>query len=138
MPSRAIWPVFLKPSRPDAGSLEQVFTNLLSNAVKYAPNAPDIEVMARILDDRVAISVRDHGFGIDADELNRVGERFFRARTSSGTAGTGIGLNLVKTLVEMHGGTFSVESKKGEGSTFTIYLPIAGPDQTDQSDRRVA
>lgn len=122
----------------DAGSLEQVFTNLLSNAVKYAPNAPDIEVMAHTRDDRVAISVRDHGFGIDADELNRVGERFFRARTSSGTAGTGIGLNLVKTLVEMHGGTFSVESKKGEGSTFTIYLPIAGPDQTDQSDRRVA
>ena len=53
-------------------------------------------------------------------------------------AGTGIGLNLAKTLVEMHGGTVSVESQKGEGSTFTIRLPIAGPDQSQQAETKVA
>ena len=70
--------------------------------------------------------------------MSRIGERFFRARTSTGTAGTGIGLNLAKTLVEMHGGSVSIESKNGEGSTFTIRLPIAGPDQSEQVDTKVA
>jgi PAS domain S-box-containing protein len=122
----------------DTGSLEQVLNNLLSNAVKYAPDAPDIEVKAHTEDDQVVISVHDHGIGIDEDELGRIGERFFRARTSTGTAGTGIGLNLAKTLVEIHGGTVSVASQKGEGSTFTIRLPIAGPDQSEKVDTKVA
>jgi len=122
----------------DSGSLDQVFTNLLSNAVKYAPDAPDIEVKARKEGNHMVISVRDHGIGIDEDELHRIGERFFRAKTSTGIAGTGIGINLVKTLVEIHGGTVNVESKKGEGSTFTVRLPVARPDQSEQVDRRVA
>ncbi len=122
----------------DTGSLEQVLANLLSNAVKYAPDAPEIEVKAHTEGDQVVISVRDHGVGIDEDELGRVGERFFRAKTSTGTAGTGIGLNLAKTLVEMHGGSVGVESKKGEGSTFTIRLPIAGPDRSEQADTKTA
>ncbi len=122
----------------DSGSLDQVFTNLLSNAVKYAPDAPDIEVKARKEGNHMVISVRDHGIGIDEDELHRIGERFFRAKTSTGIAGTGIGINLVKTLVEIHGGTVNVESKKGEGSTFTVRLPVARPDQSEQADRRVA
>jgi len=122
----------------DADALEQAFTNLLSNAVKYAPGAPDIEVMAHTEGDQVMISVRDHGLGIDGDELDRIGERFFRARTSTGTAGTGIGLNLAKTLVKMHGGSISVESEKGKGSTFTVRLPIAGPDQSELAKTRVA
>jgi signal transduction histidine kinase len=122
----------------DAGSLEQVFTNLLSNAVKYAPGAPDIEVKAHIDGDQVVVSVRDHGLGIDEDELDRIGERFFRATTSTGIAGTGIGVYLVKMLVEEHGGSLNVESIKGEGSTFTISLPVAGPDQSAQADIKVA
>jgi signal transduction histidine kinase len=122
----------------DTGYLEQALANLLSNAVKYAPDAPDIAVKARREDDQVALSVRDHGLGIDEDELERIGERFFRAKTSTGITGTGIGLNLAKTLVEMHDGSVSVESKKGEGSTFTVRLPIAGPDQSEQVDTKVA
>ena len=118
----------------DTGSLEQVLTNLLSNAVKYAPDTPNIEVKAHTEDDQVVISVRDHGIGIDEDELSQIGERFFRAKTSVGIEGTGIGLNLVKMLLKMHGGTVTVESQKGEGSTFTIRLPIAGPDQLEQAD----
>jgi PAS domain S-box-containing protein len=122
----------------DTGALEQVLANLLSNAVKYAPDAPEIEVKAQAEKDHVVISVRDHGLGIDEDDLNRIGERFFRARTSTGIAGTGIGFNLARNLVEMHEGTISVESKKGEGSTFTIRLPITGPDLEKQADSRVA
>ncbi len=122
----------------DSGALAQVFTNLLSNAVKYAPDAPDIEVKGHTEDDQVVISVRDHGIGIDQDEVGSIGERFFRAKTSTGIEGTGIGLNLVKYLVEMHGGTLNIESKKGEGSTFTISLPIAGPDQLQQAETKVA
>lgn len=122
----------------DCGSVEQVLTNLLANAVKYAPDAPDIEVVARTQGHQVVISVRDHGIGIDAEDLGRIGERFFRARTSTGIAGTGIGLNLVNILVKMHDGSVKVESKKGEGSTFTVRLPIAGPEQSEQAETRVA
>jgi len=111
----------------DAGALEQVLTNLLSNAVKYAPDAPDIGVSAWTEGDVIAISVRDHGMGIDSDDLERIGERFFRAKTSTGIEGTGIGLNLVKTLVELHDGSISVDSQKGEGSVFTVRFPIRGP-----------
>jgi len=124
----------------DTGSVDQMFTNLLSNAVKYAPDAPDIKVVGRTEEDYVVISVRDHGIGIDEDELGRIGERFFRAKTSIGIAGTGtgIGLNLVKMLVEQHDGSFSVESPTGEGCTFIIRLPIDGPDQREQAVTKVA
>ncbi len=111
----------------DAGALEQILTNLLSNALKYAPDAPSISVSADSDGDDVRIAVQDYGLGIDADELQRIGERFFRAKTSTGIEGTGIGLNLVKTLVEMHDGTIMVESTKGKGSTFIVRLPVFGP-----------
>ncbi len=122
----------------DDGSLEQVLTNLLSNAVKYAPGEPQIEVSARTEGKDVVVSVRDHGLGIDDEDLPRIGERFFRAKSSTGITGTGIGLNLVNTLVEMHGGKVSIESKKGEGSTFTISLPIEGPAKADTDDVQAA
>ena len=107
----------------DEGAMEQVVTNLLSNAVKYSPDAPEIDVTASVDGPFVVISVRDNGIGIDADELERIGERFFRAKTSTGIEGTGIGLNLVKALVEMHGGSIALESRKGKGSTFSVRFP---------------
>ncbi|MGI9404908.1 MAG: ATP-binding protein [Hyphomicrobiaceae bacterium] len=122
----------------DNGALEQVLTNLLSNAVKYAPDAPDILVTARTDGDRVFIFVRDCGIGIDEDDLPRMFERFFRAKSSTGIAGTGIGLNVVKTLIEMHDGSINVESTIGEGSTFTVQLPVNGPVASRESDSRVA
>ncbi|MCH8239054.1 MAG: sensor histidine kinase, partial [Proteobacteria bacterium] len=97
-----------------------------------------IEVMARVEGSNIVIQVIDHGIGIDADELGRIGERFFRARTSTGIAGTGIGLNLVKKLTEMHGGSVDVDSEKGAGSSFTIRLPIAGPEQKEQPETQAA
>ncbi len=122
----------------DSGALEQVLTNLLSNAVKYAPEDPEIEVTARAEGSNVMVSVRDHGLGIDEDDLANMFERFFRAKTSTGIAGTGIGLSLVKALVEMHGGSIGVESEKGKGSIFTVLLPISGPDRAEQNASKVA
>ena len=116
----------------DAGAIEQILNNLLSNAAKYAPDEPEIELTAKTKDNFVVIEVRDHGLGIDAEDLDRIGERFFRAGTSNGIAGTGIGLNLVKSLVELHGGRFGVTSEKGAGSTFTISLPVDGPVHPEQ------
>ena len=122
----------------DTGALEQVFTNLLSNAVKYAPDAPDISMTARAEDDHVAISVQDHGIGVDEKDLPKLFDRYFRAETSTGIPGTGIGLNVVNMLVQMHDGSVSAESKPGEGSTFTVRLPIAGPAEGAQTDAKAA
>jgi PAS domain S-box-containing protein len=108
----------------DSSALIQVFTNLLSNAVKYSANSRTIEVRGWSEGDYARVSVRDFGLGIDEDDLRHMFERYFRARTSTGIAGTGIGLNLVKLIVDLHGGTVEIESKKGQGSTFTVSLPI--------------
>lgn len=121
--------------RADASALEQIFTNLLSNAVKYSPENPEIDVTTTTEGDDIVVTVRDHGIGMDADDMARIGERFFRAKTSMGIAGTGIGLNLVKNLVEMHTGRLEVESELGKGSTFTVRLPIAGPPQVEQNEQ---
>lgn len=109
----------------DRTALEQVFTNLFSNAVKYAPDSPDIYVTGWQDGDTIVIAVRDEGIGIDADDLPRMFQRYFRARTSTGIAGTGIGLNFVQQIIELHGGTIWVESSKGKGTTFSFTLPIA-------------
>jgi len=122
----------------DASAVEQVFTNLLSNAVKYATNAPKIDVKAYVDGANVVATVRDHGVGIDEDDLGKMFQRYFRAKTSTGIAGTGIGLNLVKTLVELHNGTVTVESSRGEGSLFKVCLPIRGPASAGNTEQQAA
>lgn len=97
----------------DARRMDQVFTNLLSNAVKYALNAPNIDVKAGTVGDSIVVSVRDFGLGIPKDELPKLFEKFFRASTSTGIPGTGIGLHLVKHLVGLHQGSISVDSIEG-------------------------
>lgn len=123
----------------DPSLLEQVFTNLLSNAVKYAPNDPQILVVGKVEAGKAYVAVKDQGVGIPARELPKLFERFFRASTSTGIAGTGIGLNLVSQIVELHGGRIDVESTEGEGSTFIVQLPVQTQNMVseapDQSDR---
>jgi PAS domain S-box-containing protein len=119
--------------RGDALGLNQVFANLFSNAVKYSPKAPDIDIKGWEADGFAYLSVRDNGVGIDADELQKMFQLYFRARTSSGIAGTGIGLNLVKQVVDLHGGEIRVESEKDHGTLFTVKLPVAGPAQMQES-----
>jgi signal transduction histidine kinase len=113
----------------DPRLLEQVFTNLFSNAVKYSPQKSQIDVVGTMEGDTVRLDVRDRGVGIPAADLPRMFQRFFRASTSIGTAGTGIGLNIVKKFVELHGGRVDVESLEGMGSTFTVWLPIVSAQE---------
>ena len=127
-----------KTIRADRNALDHVVTNLLSNAIKYSPDAPEIDVVACGQGEEIVISVSDRGLGIDEDELPRMFERFFRARTSTGIAGTGIGLNLCQTLVDMHGGTIGIDSRVGKGSTFTVRLPVAGPPQDEKLRQQAA
>jgi signal transduction histidine kinase len=102
---------------------DQIFTNLLSNAVKYSGAARRIE-LTLMADDRIcSVAVRDHGVGIDADDVAQLFQRFFRARSANGVPGTGIGLHLVRELVRMHGGEVDVRSRIGEGSVFDVRLP---------------
>ncbi|MBO6782590.1 MAG: PAS domain-containing sensor histidine kinase [Alphaproteobacteria bacterium] len=112
----------------DPALLDQVFTNLLSNAAKYSPRNPRIEVTGQSLaPELIRISVADNGVGIPAEDLDRLFDRFFRASTSEGIPGTGIGLNLAHDLVVLHGGTIDVESQVGAGTVFHVTLPTRQP-----------
>jgi signal transduction histidine kinase len=108
----------------DQAALTQVMTNLLSNAVKYSPDSFTIEVKGWVQNADIYISVQDHGLGMDEEDVSNLFGRFFRAKTSTGIPGTGIGLNLVKTLIELHDGEISALSSQGKGSTFTFRLPM--------------
>lgn len=111
----------------DRTTIEQVFTNLLSNAVKYAPHAPDIHIRTSTKNGMSYVSIQDAGIGMDAEDLPKLFQPYYRARSATGIAGTGIGLNLVKQIVDLHGGSISVESVLGRGTTFTVALPNKGP-----------
>ncbi len=108
----------------DPRLLDQVFTNLLSNAVKYSGKSRRIEMRVTAVAERVEIAMRDFGIGVPADELPKLFTRFYRASTARGLPGTGIGLSLVKELVRLHGGEISVTSRVGEGTIFTVVLPV--------------
>ena len=100
-----------------------VFDNLVSNAVKYGGDSPKVEIYGRVEQSAVAVSVRDYGVGIPADELQKVGQPYFRASTADGFPGSGVGLNTVKSIIAKHGGDMQIESKLGVGSTFTVRFP---------------
>jgi signal transduction histidine kinase len=109
----------------DREALGGALWNLLDNAVKYSPEAKQVRVVVSQVNGNVEISVRDHGSGIAREDLRRVFGRFYRgenARTQ-GTRGTGIGLALVKEIVDAHGGVVHVKSEPGRGSEFTMVLP---------------
>jgi len=117
----------------DRDKIDQVLTNLLSNAIKYSPDGGTITIHAReVGDNQVAVSVSDQGIGIPEDQIGRLFTRFHRvdSRDSRKQYGTGIGLYLVRHLIEAHRGEVSVESKCGQGSTFTFVLPM-NPSQSE-------
>ncbi len=105
--------------------LRQVLDNLLSNAIKYSPDGGQIRVSGRADDQQVYIAVTDTGIGIPEDEQENIFDRFYRVRSgvSQRTKGAGLGLFLVKAIVQAHGGQVWVESQPGQGSTFVFTLP---------------
>ena len=102
--------------------LDRVIDNLVGNAVKYTHSGDCIEVEVRRSSGQVHIVVRDHGPGIPEDGLARVFDRFYRIPGTE-KPGAGLGLALVKEVVDWHGGCITIESEIGNGSTFTVSLP---------------
>src|SRR5699024_3902838 len=111
----------------DEDLLYLVLANALSNAVKYSEEQDAIEVRGREEDGMILLEIADTGHGIPADELETVWEELSRSRESRGIEGTGLGLPLVRAILERHGGTETLESRHGERSTRTLRLPVAGP-----------
>ena len=112
----------------DASRLQQCFANLLSNALKFGRPGTEVSLVARPAADGVEVAVTDRGPGIPPDEVERLGQRFFRASTAGAVEGTGLGLTITREIVERHGGRLEVESRLGEGSTFRIVLPAFKED----------
>ncbi|GLV59736.1 hypothetical protein KDH_65610 [Dictyobacter sp. S3.2.2.5] len=110
----------------DRDRLGQVFTNLISNAIKYSPNAEAVEIDLARSKDAVMVHVRDHGLGIPREQIERVFERFYRVTDLGQQAipGLGMGLYIAAEIVKHHGGTITVDSAVGKGSTFTVILPL--------------
>jgi two-component system OmpR family sensor kinase len=108
----------------DAKLLSQVFSNLLANAVKYSPNGDAILIEAAVIAGEATVSVTDRGIGIPAGDLCRLFERYYRGGNVSGIVGTGVGLYLVKTAVDLHKGRIEVASEEGSGSRFVVRLPL--------------
>ncbi|HVH64326.1 MAG TPA: ATP-binding protein [Candidatus Dormibacteraeota bacterium] len=111
----------------DRDRLVQVVSNLVNNAVKYSPEGGTVTLSSRVEGETALISVTDTGIGIPADEISHVFERFRRVRSGAAQAipGTGLGLTIVKQIVEMHGGKIWVESALGHGSSFHFTIPLA-------------
>jgi two-component system OmpR family sensor kinase len=107
----------------DAERLAQVITNLLANAVQYNKASGEVRISTRLQDGTIVLTVNDTGQGIQAADLPRVFERFYRADQSRSSGQTGLGLAISKAIVEAHGGTIEVASQPEVGTTFTVRLP---------------
>jgi signal transduction histidine kinase len=106
----------------DPTRMRQVFANLLDNAIKYSPKGGRVEIEVREEAGAAVASFRDSGIGIPAEELDKIWSRLYRGDKSRSQRGLGLGLSLVKAIVEAHGGEVSVTSKVNEGSEFTVRL----------------
>jgi signal transduction histidine kinase len=111
----------------DRDKLTQVMANLLNNAVKYSPDGGEIVVSTRVEGEAAHIAVRDHGMGIPKAALQSIFERYGRVESPATRyiQGTGLGLPIVRQIVQLHGGAVWVESTVGEGSVFHVTLPRA-------------
>jgi PAS domain S-box-containing protein len=118
----------------DASRLGRVLDNLLSNAVKYSPDGGSIDVAITTDGTFGSVSVTDHGIGIAPKDMARIFTPMFRGTNTGSVAGTGLGLSGSRTLVELMGGRIHVQSRLGQGSTFTIWLPLDG-SSADSKDR---
>ncbi|MEZ4366321.1 MAG: HAMP domain-containing sensor histidine kinase [Kofleriaceae bacterium] len=123
----------LPPVSLDANAYTLAVLNLVDNAIKYAPDGERIEVALARRDDRLELTVRDFGPGIEAEEHGKIFERFYRARAVRlrPIRGSGIGLALVDHIARAHRGGVSVESEPGQGATFRLWIPAPPPGEAD-------
>src|SRR5262249_6993933 len=122
----------------DPDAMVQAFVNLLDNAIKYSGDSRRILVRLGQNDGFVTLSVIDHGIGISKEDHAKIFEKFYRVSTGlvHDVKGSGLGLSIVKHIVEAHGGKVMVESEPGRGSAFTICLPAAADETTKAEDGR--
>ena len=126
--------------RGDRSLLVTALTNLVDNAINYSPSGTQVSISRAMRDGQVQISVTDRGVGIAPEYTERVFERFFRIdpARSRATGGTGLGLAIVKHVAANHGGTATVWSRPGTGSTFTLRLPALDPEKSTSTVRSTA
>jgi signal transduction histidine kinase len=107
----------------DPAKFQQALTNVISNAYKYSPEGGDIHLRVLVQEAQIVLEIEDHGIGMTPAQLRRAFERFYRADTTGKIPGTGLGLSLVKEIMELHGGSCSITSKPGEGTVVSLTLP---------------
>lgn len=112
--------------------LESIFGNLITNAINYTPDGGEVKISAGFNEKTMHVTVKDNGFGIEARHLEQIFERFYRVKDEKTRyiTGTGLGLPIVKGLLDSLGGTISVQSTPGKGSAFTVLLPVQEPLET--------
>ncbi len=111
----------------DVRDLERVVDNLVGNAVKYSPDGATVTVRVSVSGPSVLVAVVDHGPGIAPEQHRAVFEQFHREPGTAGVPGVGLGLSIARDLAVAHGGTITVDSRLGQGATFTLALPAASP-----------
>ena len=126
--------------RLDKDAIAQVLMNLLDNAVKYSDGRKDIDVRVTSTPAEVRIAVEDHGIGIPVAEQKKIYEKFYRVGSTlvHDVKGSGLGLSIVQHVVQAHGGRVELASVPGEGSTFTIVLPVAQPEEVRVTETEYA
>jgi signal transduction histidine kinase len=124
----------------DADALRSAIQNIVGNAVKYSPDHATIEVSADADDSSVRMCVVDHGLGIGPDELPHIFKPFYRGRRAMDAQlrGTGVGLSVVRHVIDAHEGTIEVESRPGEGTTVRVRLPLATAAMMQSSESTLA
>ncbi|TXC66512.1 HAMP domain-containing histidine kinase [Piscinibacter aquaticus] len=119
------------PVQADARKLQQALLNILSNAYKYSPAGGAVEISFRRDEHggrvRHGVAMRDHGIGMNETQRSRIFERFYRADASGNIPGTGLGMSIVKEIVELHGGSVDIDSAPGAGTCMTVWLPAPEP-----------
>jgi signal transduction histidine kinase len=116
------------PVSGDATQLRQAIANLIDNAIKYSEAGGQIDVRVWGQDAAAMIQVKDSGVGIGPADLPHIFDTFYRVKDGNRASGVGLGLTLVQSIVEAHGGQVWVDSQKGAGSTFTLRLPAIATD----------
>ncbi len=117
-----------------AERLERAVNNLLDNAARHSPPGGTIEVEVG----HAGVRVRDHGPGIDAEDLPHVFDRFYRGANVRGQQGSGLGLSIVRQVAEQHGGSVSAENAPDGGAVFTIQLPVLSAEEAPSAEQHVA